>query len=130
MTFYCGEKLEDHRQLSKYGVEVGQKIKAKCDGNCLSDSNLVFGASPYSNESALCITAFHAGVMGQQGGTFEVEVVPSQKNYASSINNGIKSRNFFDPGAYAFTFTNQAEKKGFVPFAGQMVDILVAKEYQ
>ncbi len=109
---------------------MGDKIKARCDGHCLSDSSSVYGASPYSAESAVCLSAFHAGVMGPQGGSFEVEIVASQKSYASSLNNGVKSRAFFESGAFAFSFTSQSEKRGFEPFAGQMVDILVAKTYE
>ena len=91
LSFYCGEKVDDHRKLWKTGVNIGQKFPAYCYSTCLIDQNHIYGNNVYSKDSLVCISALHAGVLNTKGGSFEIEIVEPSKRYESEFKKGVKS---------------------------------------
>jgi hypothetical protein len=65
----------------------GTEITIACPANCTSGS--VWGTSPYSDDSAVCVAAIHAGALTSAGGTTTIAIVPGQDSYPSSSANGI-----------------------------------------
>ena len=49
----------------------------------------VYGSSPYTNDSAICAAAVHAGRLTRAGGEVTIEMRPGQKKYPASTANGV-----------------------------------------
>lgn len=62
-----------------------------CNGH---DNKELFGAEKYPLESAICITAYHSGVIKGSGGKFQVEISPGMAAYHGNENNGVQSKDF------------------------------------
>lgn len=67
--------------------DVGAVALVTCPAGC-GDAT-VWGTGPYSDDSAICSAAIHAGVIGRDGGTVQVTIAPGQTSYGSSTANGI-----------------------------------------
>ncbi|MEP3329710.1 ankyrin repeat domain-containing protein [Sedimentitalea sp.] len=51
----------------------------------------VKGSGPYANQSHVCLSAVHAGVIGRDGGSIRVVPRPPQSRYVGSTSNGVYS---------------------------------------
>lgn len=74
------------------------ELQCTCSG---SESGSVWGSGPYTSDSAICVAARHAGVIGAQGGEVRVLARPGQDSYPGSIANGVQSSNW---GRYGSSF--------------------------
>ncbi len=73
--------------------EVGTTSLVECPANCTSGS--VWGTDKYTDDSAVCRAAVHAGVIkAAKGGTVRVKVTPGLDKYTPSTRNGIESRSW------------------------------------
>lgn len=61
-------------------------------GDCRCDagrSGPVWGTNPYTSDSAVCMAALHAGVIGPNGGVVHLSPAPGQSSYRGSTRNGV-----------------------------------------
>jgi hypothetical protein len=55
----------------------------------------VWGTNLYTDDSAICVAALHAGLITlTRGGRVTIEIRPGASSYAGSASNGVKTRNF------------------------------------
>jgi hypothetical protein len=73
-------------------------------GNCQCDagrSGPVWGSNPYTDDSAVCNAAIHAGVIGAEGGVVHLSPAPGQSSYRGSTRNGMSTSDY---GAWERSF--------------------------
>jgi len=66
-------------------------------GNCTCDAGRggpVWGTNPYTDDSAVCSAAIHAGVIGSGGGVIHLSPAPGQSRYAGSTRNGFTTSDY------------------------------------
>ncbi len=63
----------------------------------------IWGTDTYTDDSAICTAAVHAGIITTSGGAVTIEIVAGQKGYSGSTRNGVTSDIWgaFD-GSYRF----------------------------
>ncbi|WP_052214892.1 LCCL domain-containing protein [Belnapia sp. F-4-1] len=64
----------------------------------------VWGTDTYAADSATCRAALHAGILGRQGGTVTLEMLPGAARYPGTTRNGVQSQNY---GAYGASYRFQ-----------------------
>lgn len=65
----------------------------------------IYGTNTYSDDSALCLAAFHAGALDPIGGNFVVIVEKPSHSYEPSMQNGVYSKSKDgDPAGKAVSF--------------------------
>lgn len=63
----------------------------------------VYGMDVYTEDSGVCQSAVHAGVLSGNGGNVSIQPLPGQSAYAGTTRNGITSYNWSSmPGSFAF----------------------------
>lgn len=67
----------------------GTEFTITCPANCTSGA--VWGTSPYTDDSAVCVAAIHAGALTAAGGTTTIAIVPGQDSYPAGSANGIST---------------------------------------
>jgi LCCL domain-containing protein len=76
------------------GAVLGEVYEFSCPGGGITGAT-VWGTDVYTDDSAVCPAAVHAGRFGSYGGgTAVVEVVDGQQSYLGSTRNGVTSLNF------------------------------------
>lgn len=65
-----------------------------CRCSATAGGNPVWGTDTYTDDSALCHAALHAGAMPQTGGVIRVRRAPGRDSYEGSARNGISSRGY------------------------------------
>jgi len=70
------------------------ELTCRCDETV--GGNTVWGTDVYTDDSALCHAALHAGAIPQSGGVVRVRVVGGRSSYAGSTRNGISTRDYGD----------------------------------
>ena len=86
---------------SDFGAEVGTRYSFFCpaEGDPAYD---IWGSGPYTDDSAICVAAVHAGVItAAKGGTVSFEVQTGAQSYRGSSANGLTS---LDYGAWPKQF--------------------------
>jgi hypothetical protein len=73
----------------------------------------IYGTDIYTDDSALCTAARHAGRIGEPGGVVHVEGVPGAKAYAAATRNGVSSRGY-GPWPRAFRFVDASDPENVV----------------
>ena len=71
----------------------GGSYSCYCDGNA-TGSGSVWGTNVYTDDSAICRAAVHAGRIGPGGGQVNFAILPGQASYYSSTSNGISSSDY------------------------------------
>jgi hypothetical protein len=69
--------------------DPGAAYNVSCPSGCTTSS--VWGAGTYSDDSAICTAAIHAGSLGASGGTVQVVITGGLASYPSTFSNGITS---------------------------------------
>ncbi len=72
-----------------------------CPAGC-TEGGTVWGAGPYTDDSAICRAAIHAGASREAGRTIYLEIAPGQESYDGSESNGISTSSY---GAWRRSFT-------------------------
>jgi outer membrane protein OmpA-like peptidoglycan-associated protein len=68
----------------------------------------VWGTDTYTADSGTCRAALHAGMVGRQGGTVTIEMLPGHERYPGTTRNGVSSSNF---GSYEASYRFQGEAR-------------------
>lgn len=82
----CNQSVEDLQATQKSQENL---YVVRCPANC-SDGSL-WGTDVYTTDSSICTAARHAGLMGQEGGEAEIEILPGRKSYEGSMRNGVRT---------------------------------------
>jgi hypothetical protein len=54
----------------------------------------IWGTDIYTDDSAICVAALHAGVITSAGGTVTIEILPGQESYKGTTSNGVTSQRY------------------------------------
>jgi hypothetical protein len=98
--------------------DPGTDITVTCPAGCTSGA--VWGTSPYSDDSAICVAAIHAGALTAAGGVTTIAIVPGQEAYPSGSANGVSTSSWgawhrgyvFQSAAVAMTCGQNAQTLG------------------
>ncbi len=77
-----------------------EAVTCRCTADALTDGT-VWGTNIYSDDSAICKAAVHAGVITEAGGDVRFVPIDGQETYAGSEANGVETRDF---GAWEGSF--------------------------
>lgn len=72
--------------------EEGTQVTVMCPAQC--NSGRIWGTDIYTDDSAICTAAQHAGTISSAGGEFHVVIEPGQRNYVGSTRNGVTSNSW------------------------------------
>lgn len=72
----------------------GDRDDLLCHCDSTGGGNPVWGTDTYTDDSALCHAALHAGAIKETGGVIHVRRAPGQDSYLGSTRNGIASRGY------------------------------------
>jgi hypothetical protein len=81
----------------------GQHFSYTCPPN--GSTTGIYGTDIYTDDSAICVAAVHAGVISlQKGGAVTIEILPGQPSYTATARNGITTLPWggFYAGSYKF----------------------------
>lgn len=81
----CPANMTSHRGTST-------AVNCHCAPSALSGS--VWGTDIYTDDSAVCAAALHAGIIGQSGGTVTAVALPGLEAYEGTARNGISSSDY------------------------------------
>ena len=89
----CTETLETLQVNKK---EIGDKFLLLCPHNCILTNSIIYGTKVYTDNSPICISAIHSGVISQrEGGEIEIEIKPYQSEFIGSKGISIVSRSYY-----------------------------------
>ncbi|PIO15713.1 hypothetical protein AB205_0191380, partial [Aquarana catesbeiana] len=80
----------------------------QCPSDCLVTEQNVWGTYIYTDDSSICKSAIHAGILENDGGLVTVKKIPGQSSYSGSSRNGITSNNY-ESFSESFIFHNLEE---------------------
>ena len=86
-------------------LEVGASLALACPAGCDVRGPL-WGTDVYTHDSAVCLAARHAGVIGEAGGSFVITMASGQGSYEASTRNGVTSARW---GNWGTSFSVSAE---------------------
>lgn len=72
------------------GLSASTTITCRCDAG-LSSAGPVWGSSIYTQDSAICRAAVHAGAIPASGGTVTAKAAGGCKTYIAKLQNGVQS---------------------------------------
>lgn len=80
----------------------GQRIEFECPAIGDTAMGAVWGTDVYSDDSAVCAAAVHAGAITIAGGTVTIEILPGRATYEGTTRNGVTTFAWTDPfeGSY------------------------------
>lgn len=88
---------------SDFGAEVGKKYSFSCPAEG-DPAYEIWGVGPYTDDSAICVAAVHAGLItAAKGGTVSFEIQTGSQSYRGSTANGITSLEY-GPWPTQYTF--------------------------
>lgn len=93
-----------------FSGDAGTRVTVRCPAGCGQES--VWGTDLYSDDSAICAAAIHAGVLSaQEGGTVEFFVATGATHYPPSTRNGVTTLEWPEWGrSFAFPAANPADR--------------------
>ncbi|WP_221892870.1 LCCL domain-containing protein [Parasphingopyxis marina] len=96
----CPDRVQDMR-----GSE--DSFTCSCSAET-AETGSVWGAGPYSDDSAVCRAAMHAGLVGDEPANVTITFLPGRDSYSAATANGVETRrwgswggSFFFEGAEA-----------------------------
>ncbi|MFT5994298.1 MAG: hypothetical protein ACI82G_003310 [Bradymonadia bacterium] len=93
--------LDCYTNAQSIGGEVGTNATVICPAGCATGGT-VWGVATYSDDSAVCRAALHAGVITNAGGTALVHITAGLPAYSSSTANGVTTAEW---GSWSRSFT-------------------------
>jgi N-acetylneuraminic acid mutarotase len=88
--------------LMAYRGQIGREISCSCSAS-MAGSGTVWGTDVYTDDSALCRAAVHAGRITPSGGTIRAVISGGRSSYTGSTRNGVTSNSWGGwPGSYSF----------------------------
>lgn len=82
--------------------DAGTSWTVQCPAGCMSGGT-VWGTGTYSDDSAVCVAAIHAGVLSPAGGYATVHIAPGLSAYTATTLNGVTTSPWGEWGR-SFTF--------------------------
>jgi len=64
----CRHSLSNNDILLKRRAKPGDEILVECPEACLNEDVAIYGEHTYSEDSSICLAAFHSGAMPIDGG--------------------------------------------------------------
>jgi hypothetical protein len=101
-------------QMLAINRDLPTPFRCTCGSGAMHGPGAVWGTDIYTDDSALCLAALHAGVVGAGGGTVTVLRGEGRQLYIGSTRNGIASNDFGRYGA-SITFDGTATPTGPEP---------------
>lgn len=91
----CPDRIQDMR---------GSRASFTCSCTAeAGDAGTVWGSGPYSDDSAVCRAAMHAGVVGDEPGNVTINFMPGRDSYTASEANGVQTSRWGSwGGSFAF----------------------------
>lgn len=92
------------------GAELRNRSEAltcMCPADAINPGASVWGSDVYTDDSAVCTAARHAGVIGPEGGLLRLRWTAGRPSYAGAERNGIVSHNY---GSWTGSVTFEAGK--------------------
>jgi LCCL domain len=91
-----GKDLDRSTTLHHFQVDkepyIGQRFEFNCPAKTVRDKDPeIHGTTVYPANTALCVAAQHAGVVGTQGGPITVQLNPGVAEYQGTRRNGVAS---------------------------------------
>lgn len=80
------------RNAAEYRGKHGERFEYVCSGPFTQGN--VWGTAIYTDDSAVCTAAVHAGVIDRSGGTVTIEARPGLSSYVGTSANGVDSRDY------------------------------------
>lgn len=81
---------------------TGQQVACWCTPESTS-GGAVWGTDVYTDDSAICRAAVHAGVIGGGGGAVRFRMLPGMQSYTGTSRNGVESTSYASwHGSYRF----------------------------
>lgn len=71
----------------------GDTLTCSCSADA-TNVGTIWGTTTYTDDSAICRAALHAGAVGAGGGVIEVMRAPGLASYAASSQNGVNSLSY------------------------------------
>lgn len=88
LQFSCADEPREFPQFLRQGSLTGF-----CISDCRRNVSLrVSGSQYYTDDSSICRSALHAGVINENGGAIHVRRSSGRKSYPSTYHNGVTSR--------------------------------------
>lgn len=84
-------------RLSSMGLDKKKNIGKIYDFYCQAASEdlihaPIWGTNVYTSNSGICSTAFHSGMISEEGGFISIELLAGQEFYTGSIQNELESK--------------------------------------
>lgn len=91
----CPDRVQDMR-----GSEAS--FTCSCSAET-AEAGTVWGAGPYSDDSAVCRAAMHAGLVGDEPANVTINFMPGRQSYTASEANGVQTAEWGEwGGSFAF----------------------------
>ncbi|MGP1353702.1 MAG: LCCL domain-containing protein [Parasphingopyxis sp.] len=91
----CPDRVQDMR-----GSEAS--FTCSCSAET-AEAGTVWGAGPYSDDSAVCRAAMHAGLVGDEPANVTINFMPGRQSYSSTEANGVQTSEWGEwGGSFAF----------------------------
>lgn len=98
----CEDSLRKEDIMKDYYKKY-TSLKMVCPRNCMNyEKGYVYGSDIYSDNSSVCRAGIHSGVISNEGGFIEVNMVSGVEKYFGSERNGVKSLDWDIKGDKAF----------------------------
>ncbi|OIO29181.1 MAG: hypothetical protein AUJ60_05595 [Nitrospirae bacterium CG1_02_44_142] len=95
------------------GGKNGQQFTYNCSPN--GSPATVWGTDVYTNDSSICTSAVHSGLISfQAGGAVTIEIRQGQSSYTGSFRNGVISKGYGSWGG-SFVFVGQISTQPYQP---------------
>ncbi|WP_024544409.1 LCCL domain-containing protein [Picosynechococcus sp. NKBG15041c] len=90
------------------GENIGDRYRFTCPAVAeLQTQALIWGTDTYTNDSAICVAAVHAGkITALAGGPVTIEITPGEDSYSGGDRNGVVSADY-GPWGSSFIFVDE-----------------------
>ncbi|XP_063794809.1 uncharacterized protein LOC134956785 [Pseudophryne corroboree] len=82
----------------------GSSATVTCPSGCVNSGAPVYGTDYYTDDSAICPAAIHAGALTNAGGNVTIQFIVGQNSYIETTRNGITTKPFTRHWPRSFTF--------------------------
>lgn len=80
------------RNAGAFRGRSGERVEFRCVGSFTEGK--VWGTLVYTDDSAVCNAAVHAGLIDRSGGSVTIEIRPGEPAYTGSVSHGIESSDY------------------------------------
>jgi len=88
----CKDSLSNSKKLDHVKLKPGSRVKVRCLDTCFDANFPIYGDLKYSKDTAICKSAYHAGVLTNPKQVIWINFTAGLTNYTSQMRNGVKSK--------------------------------------